>query len=269
MDAVFIASDEADARAAEAVEAHHAQLSGSLSIKVETVLVAGRAGQALDEESRSALVHWCRSELVPHVLAEEGTLYAAAAQRPEGRLLVEALLAEHQLIVSLVEDLEQASDQVTAAATAHALRVVFDSLLAKENEQVLPLLVSAPDVSVADLLGDRHELVGGSATGPVDGHGGAGGTGHACQCNEAEASTLPELDAREIPHAIRHATIFGALDGLPAGHGLVLVAPHDPLPLLAQLEGRAPGAFTIDYLQRGPEAWRLRMVRVDRVSDHA
>ena len=42
---------------------------------------------------------------------------------------------------------------------------------------------------------------------------------------------------------------------------LLLVAPHDPLPLLRQLEGRAPGVFTVDYLERGPEAWRLRLVR--------
>jgi len=71
----------------------------------------------------------------------------------------------------------------------------------------------------------------------------------------------PELDARTIPHAIRHAAIFGALDGVRPGKGLILVAPHDPLPLLAQLERREPGAFEVDYLERGPEAWRLAIVR--------
>jgi uncharacterized protein (DUF2249 family) len=64
-----------------------------------------------------------------------------------------------------------------------------------------------------------------------------------------------------VPHAIRHATIFGALDALGPGGGLVLVAPHDPLPLLDQLQARSPGAFAVDYLERGPEAWRLRLVR--------
>ncbi|HET7326600.1 MAG TPA: DUF2249 domain-containing protein [Nocardioidaceae bacterium] len=71
----------------------------------------------------------------------------------------------------------------------------------------------------------------------------------------------PELDARTVPHAIRHATIFGALDSVPAGGGMVLTAPHDPLPLLAQVEQRAPGVFEVAYLQRGPEAWRLRFRR--------
>ena len=42
---------------------------------------------------------------------------------------------------------------------------------------------------------------------------------------------------------------------------MVLVAPHDPLPLLEQLGQRSPGLFSIDYLERGPEAWRVRFVR--------
>jgi len=43
---------------------------------------------------------------------------------------------------------------------------------------------------------------------------------------------------------------------------MVLVAPHDPLPLLAQIEQRSPGAFEVRYVERGPEAWRLAFVRV-------
>jgi uncharacterized protein (DUF2249 family) len=84
--------------------------------------------------------------------------------------------------------------------------------------------------------------------------------GHACACGEQDTE-VPELDARLIPHAIRHATIFGALGGLHPGGALDLVAPHDPQPLLAQVEQTAPGAFAIEYLERGPEAWRLRFSR--------
>jgi uncharacterized protein (DUF2249 family) len=42
---------------------------------------------------------------------------------------------------------------------------------------------------------------------------------------------------------------------------MALVAPDDPLPLLAQLEQRSPGQFSIDYLERGPESWRVRFLR--------
>ncbi len=266
MDAVFIASDEADARAAEAVERHHAQLAGTLALKVESLTALARVGRPLDEEVRSDLVDWCRTELVPHALAEESTLYLAAAQRPEGRLLVEAMLAEHHVILDLVEDLERAADSVTAAVTAGSLRAVFETHLVKENQQILPLLVGSPSVSVAELLGNMHELIGREGDHGDDRADASGGpAGHRCGCHEDDATELPELDARAIPHAIRHATIFGALDGVRPGMGLVLVAPHDPLPLLAQLEQRAPGAFAIEYLERGPEAWRLSLVRAELV----
>jgi uncharacterized protein (DUF2249 family) len=84
---------------------------------------------------------------------------------------------------------------------------------------------------------------------------------HTCTCGEHDAA-LPELDARAIPHAIRHASIFGALDSLQAGAGMVLVAPHDPLPLLDQARARYGESVSIDYLQRGPDAWRLQFTRV-------
>lgn len=84
-----------------------------------------------------------------------------------------------------------------------------------------------------------------------------------CTCGEAEAD-IPELDVREIPHALRHTTVFGALDALPAGRSLVLVAPHDPVPLLAQIDRRGPGRFAVRYLQRGPAAWRLLLSHRDR-----
>jgi len=259
MDHVAIASSEADARAAEAVEAHHAEMAGALALKVESLSAAARAGRQIDaDEVRGDLVDWCRTELVPHALAEESTLYRAAAERVEARLLVEAMLAEHQVIVGLASQLARASHAVAAAELARALRVVFESHLAKENDQILPLLVSAPDVSVAALLAGMHELLGG---GSAEQHKDHEAPGHACGCSEVEPAGLPELDARTIPHAIRHATIFGALDGVRAGAGLVLVAPHDPLPLLAQLEQRAPGAFDVEYLERGPDAWRLAIVR--------
>ena len=81
-----------------------------------------------------------------------------------------------------------------------------------------------------------------------------------CGCG-AVPEELPELDARSIPHAIRHAAIKGALGSLQPGSGLVLVAPHDPVPLLRQVEAEAPGVYAVDYLDRGPEAWRLAFVR--------
>jgi uncharacterized protein (DUF2249 family) len=69
------------------------------------------------------------------------------------------------------------------------------------------------------------------------------------------------LDTRQIPHAIRHATIFGALGAVAPGFSLDLVANHNPLPLLAQLDEKHPGDFAVSYLEDGPEVWRLRFTR--------
>ncbi|MDP3892394.1 DUF2249 domain-containing protein [Nocardioides sp.] len=265
-DHLRIATSEADARAAEAVELHHARMAGELAMKAASLAAAARAARPADsEEARLDLVRWCRDELVPHALAEESTMYRAAGSMPRARLLVEAMLVEHQRIIGLVDRLDTTSEPVAAAALARALRELFEAHLAKENDQILPLLLASPDVAVAELLGGMHELLGPGESdrspGPVD-EDGCGSTGHTCGCAETDGPASPELDAREIPHAIRHATIFGALDGVQPGAGLVLIAPHDPLPLLAQLEQRAPEAFAVDYLERGPETWRLSLMRL-------
>jgi uncharacterized protein (DUF2249 family) len=196
---------------------------------------------------------------VPHAEAEERTLYSAAADFVQARLLVEAMLAEHGLITGLVEERARATDRVRAAATANALRTLFDSHLSKENDQLLPLLARAPNVNLAGLLEGMHDLLG--EAGHLTDAAEAGCGDHECSCGEVDAPGYPELDARAVPHAIRHATIFGALDSVDPGAGLVLVAPHDPLPLLAQLERRNPGVFEVRYLERGPESWRLLFAR--------
>ena len=97
---------------------------------------------------------------------------------------------------------------------------------------------------------------------PVQDVSGQNGHGHegGCGCGEVDEG-LPELDVREIPHAIRHATVFGALRGLQTGSGMVLVAHHNPLPLLRQIEQLFDGAIDVSYLEEGPEVWKLRMQR--------
>jgi uncharacterized protein (DUF2249 family)/iron-sulfur cluster repair protein YtfE (RIC family) len=266
MSHLVIASSEADAAAAAAVEQHHAELAGALAVATQRLLTAAAHGDAeAAEAARGELVSWCRTELVPHAAAEEEALYPAARGREAGRLLVDGMLAEHTVIRDLLEDIAAAKDPVRAAAAGAALRAVFDSHLAKENELVLPLLVGAPDVSVAELLAGMHEVLGEQAhpdsPDVADSEHAHGHGGHSCGCGEVDGAGYPELDARVVPHAIRHATIFGALDAVRPGGGLVLVAPHDPLPMLAQLERRSPGTFAVDYLERGPEAWRLQIVR--------
>lgn len=84
---------------------------------------------------------------------------------------------------------------------------------------------------------------------------------HSCGCGCSDNSGLPELDTRTIPHALRHGAVFGALATLRSGQGLVLIASHDPKPLLAQISEGTDDAIEVSYLVEGPEAWHLRMTR--------
>ncbi len=83
----------------------------------------------------------------------------------------------------------------------------------------------------------------------------------ACACG-APNEALPELDVRVIPHAVRHAAIHGVVDSLASGAGVLLIANHDPLPLLAQIKQRHGSAVTSDYVESGPEVWKLKLERV-------
>jgi len=254
---IVVGSTEADLSAVEAIREHHAEMAGALGTRVSAVQLAARRGE--DAMLASAdVVAWSRSELLPHAAAEEATVYAAAAERREARLLVEALVADHRVITDLVDRVAEATEATAAANAAAALEAVVLAHIAKENDQVLPFLAADPSVSVADLLGGMHHELGGHGQAAGQQQPGCDGS---CSCGEQDGPGDVELDARVVPHAIRHATIFGALDSLGTGTALVLVAPHDPVPLLAQLEQRSPGAFDVSYLARGPEAWRLRLLR--------
>ena len=70
-----------------------------------------------------------------------------------------------------------------------------------------------------------------------------------------------DLDVRQVTHAQRHGLIFTAYRALQPGRGFVLVNDHDPLPLRYQFEAQYPGEFTWDYLDAGPEVWRVRIGR--------
>lgn len=263
MSQLLLASSEADAHAAEAIVQHHAAMAGALGLRTEALVAAASAQDTgAAEEARRDLVGWCEGELLPHARAEEDAMYPRAQATVEGRLLVEGMIGEHEVLAGLLQQVADAVDPVRAAASAVALRAVFDSHLTKENDLVVPLLARTPGVSLEQVLGGMHTLLGEAAdAAPVAETSGCGG--HTCACGEVDGSGYPELDARAIPHAIRHATIFGALESVRPGAGLELVAPHDPLPLLDQLEQRWPGAFSVSYLERGPEAWRLCLVRSD------
>jgi uncharacterized protein (DUF2249 family) len=71
-----------------------------------------------------------------------------------------------------------------------------------------------------------------------------------------------DLDVRSLPHAARHERIFGVVSQLVPGEAFVLANDHDPKPLRYQLEAQNPGQITWDYLEQGPELWRVQIGRI-------
>ncbi|NLF75788.1 MAG: DUF2249 domain-containing protein, partial [Chloroflexi bacterium] len=67
---------------------------------------------------------------------------------------------------------------------------------------------------------------------------------------------------RDIIPMMRHRMIFQLFDGLELGSAFVLVNDHDPKPLYYQFLHERPDEFSWDYLQEGPEEWRVRIARV-------
>ena len=79
---------------------------------------------------------------------------------------------------------------------------------------------------------------------------------------EAPAAAADVVDLRALPPRQRHELIFDKLDELPTGAAITLVNDHDPKPLRYQLEATKPGHFSWDYLERGPDSWRVRIARI-------
>lgn len=77
--------------------------------------------------------------------------------------------------------------------------------------------------------------------------------------SEIQANYL--LDVRSIIPRERHPRIFAILDALSGGESLILTNDHAPEPLRSHLTLTRPNQFEWEYLEDGPQVWRVRIVR--------
>jgi uncharacterized protein (DUF2249 family)/quercetin dioxygenase-like cupin family protein len=68
-----------------------------------------------------------------------------------------------------------------------------------------------------------------------------------------------ELDVRPLRKPDKHSAIFQVYDALAVGESFVLVNDHDPKHLREELDTDHPGGYRWDYLDNGPDAWRIRI----------
>jgi uncharacterized protein (DUF2249 family)/quercetin dioxygenase-like cupin family protein len=70
------------------------------------------------------------------------------------------------------------------------------------------------------------------------------------------------LDLRNVPQPSRHSLVFASFDALATGESLGLINDRDPVHLNRQFEITRPGESSWEYLEDGPEIFRIRIQRV-------
>ena len=72
----------------------------------------------------------------------------------------------------------------------------------------------------------------------------------------------PRIDVRTVPPRERHPLLFETFDALAAGESFERVDDHDPKPLYYRFQAERPGVLAREYLEEGPEVWRVKSGRV-------
>lgn len=71
------------------------------------------------------------------------------------------------------------------------------------------------------------------------------------------------LDVRPVEPRERFDRIMGAYEALPRGGKLDLTVDHEPSCMYYTLKAlHGPESFTFEYLEQGPEVWRVEVTRL-------
>ncbi|GAB7388150.1 DUF2249 domain-containing protein [Bacillaceae bacterium] len=71
------------------------------------------------------------------------------------------------------------------------------------------------------------------------------------------SSFAARVDARQYAPKEKHPVIFRVFDELESGQKMELINDHDPRPLYYQFLMERPDQFEWEYLEQGPEVWRV------------
>lgn len=67
------------------------------------------------------------------------------------------------------------------------------------------------------------------------------------------------LDVTLLEPKMKHPTIFSKFDALKDGESLTIHNDHDPKPLYYQLLAERGNTFTWNYLENGPDTWKVKI----------
>lgn len=225
----------------EAFREHHRALAKQLSDYVTSF------AQGQPNADAPGFVAFLKNELVPHAAGEEAHLYPLVDDlvRAHGKPTA-TMSIDHEYIQNYIAQIEAAANALAHAAPdaqsapraqlAHLalqLNAIFEMHLAKEERAYLPLVEQyVSEDAQQQMLDEMHQ---------------------------GSAAPVTQLDVRLIPPYQRHVLIFETFEALAPAEQFELVNDHDPKPLYYQFAAERAGEFTWDYIERGPQVWRVRI----------
>lgn len=75
-------------------------------------------------------------------------------------------------------------------------------------------------------------------------------------------SVVNEMDLRPFEPAERHEMFYKAFADIKPGEAFEFFNDHDPIPLYYQMEAESKEPFKWEYLLKGPEEWKVRVIKV-------
>jgi uncharacterized protein (DUF2249 family) len=232
----------------EAIRKHHLSLAKTLQAHARAV------GGGQSQVERDAFVAFLKGDLLPHASGEERHLYALVdgLVQQHGRPTA-TMIVDHEFINNYVTKIETITRQLASATDGElsqllgrlrdlALRLdaIVELHLAKEERIYLPLIEEHVDE-------ERQSNVLRAIHGSYE--------------KEKKMTEDRPLDVRNVVPRERHTVIFDTFNGLKPGEAFVLINDHDPRPLYYQFQAEHTGQFSWDYLEQGPEVWRVRIGR--------
>jgi len=228
----------------ETIHNHHQEILDTFASYL-TAIVDGST-----KANPGGLVSFLKSDLLPHAQGEEAHMYPAMDPLIKAHgSAVATMKIDHEYITGYINKIEAATAALNSASPTDRpallttlqhlclqLEAVLVAHLDKEERVYIPLLEKyVPVEEQESILGGMHEAY-----------------------DEAPTDELL-LDVRVIAPRERHELIFDTYASLLPNETFVLINDHDPKPLYYQFSAEHPGRFTWDYLEKGPETWRVRI----------
>ncbi len=209
-----------------------------------------------------ALVNFLKRDLIPSAIGEEAHIYPLLDTliKEYGKATA-SMAVDHEFVQDLARQIDESVTALRGASEPERERVagkiqqlslqlqlLLRLQMEKENRIYLPLLERyASEFEQQQAFERMHATSVELSEGPSE---------------QPEVRITTSLDVRRLAAPKRHPLIFETFEALEPGEAFVLISDNDPKPLHYEFKAERRGRFSWDYLEQGPEVWRVRIGRI-------